>query len=582
MDNKNKRSSLRKEFLKNFEEKDFFSCYQKAESIIKLYEKEEKESLEYCIDLYNLSYIQQNLGKFSIATKYYKKILKILQQEEYDINDKKDIKKLKFIIDIENSLGVCYTKSSKNKKLSMKCFESALSLSKKYLKDIDDTRINILHNIGCSYYDKEQYEDAIYHLLEALSYRREKNIDFIDNLNFLGYSYENLEQYEEAIGYFKQSLDIIKGLFGINSEEYIANIYYISSVYSKMERYDLAIKSYEKACSLIEQRLGDKHPYYADALSKFAENHLKIGKIEDALKIQLKALTIVKETVGEKHMFYATNLKRVGDIYYILEEFEKCLFYYENENKIKEDVIGMYNEEYVNSLLNLINIFIKTNNEEKKEDATNKLLKMVDFDLSKKSYEKAILILCKIYIHNNLINDLYKIYEYYKYTNEIDTFDDMIEKAKKIDEDIINKDKKLNTIFDSYKEDSFENDLEEDFREDIFDGIKNLFDGIKKEIDKIEKRKNEDDDVKANMVEYSDVQDNVPEDNSPIDDAKENIKDIDNVDDNIQEDNDNNPMKNYISEHINNENDTSIQDNDFQDFNTKDNKTEDNDPKENI
>ncbi len=504
MDKKNKRSSLRKEVLKNFEEKDFFSCYQKAENIIKLYENDEKESLEYCIDLYNLAYTQQNLGKFSIATRYYKKILKTLQQEEFDINNKNDIKKLKFIIDVENSLGVCYTKSVRDKNLSLKCFQSALSLSKKYIKDIDDTRINILHNIGASYFDQELYEDAIYYFLEALSYRNEKNLDFIDNLNFLGYSYENLEKYEDAIGYFKQALDIIKGLFGLSSEEYIANIYYISSVYSKMEKYDLAIKSYEKACSLIEQKLGNKHPYYADALSKFAENHLKIGKIEEALKIQLKALSIVKETVGEKHMFYATNLKRVGDIYFILEEFEKCLFYYENENKIKEDVIGIYNEEYINSLLNLINIFIKTDNFEKSKDSTDKLLKMVDFDLSKKSYQNAILILCKIYIHNNLINDLYKFYDYYKYTNEIDTFDDMIDKAKKIDEDIINKDKKLSNIFDNYKEDSFENDIEQDFNEDIFDGIKNLFDGIKKEIDEIEKRKKQIDDKSSTIIEDND------------------------------------------------------------------------------
>ena len=181
-------------------------------------------------------------------------------------------------------------------------------------------------------------------------------------------------------------------------------------------------------------------------------------------------------------MFYASALKRVGDIYYILEDFEKCLFYYENENKIKEDVIGIYNEEYVTSLLNLINIFIKNNSIEKEKTAKDKLLKMVDFDLPKKSYERAILILCKIYIHNNLVNSLYDIYDYYKSVNELDTFDDMIKKAKEIDEDIINKDKKLNAIFNSYQEEEIYDDyIEEDLKEDIFDGIKNLFDGLKNE-----------------------------------------------------------------------------------------------------
>ncbi|WP_317366867.1 tetratricopeptide repeat protein [uncultured Tyzzerella sp.] len=486
MDNKSKRSSIRKDFLKNFKEKDYFSCYENAENIIKLYNREEKESFEYCTDLYNLAYIQQNLGKYSMAIKYYKKILKILDKEPYETDTKEGIEIIKFIVDTENSLGICYFKSTLKQRFSIKCFERALFMAKKYLKDKEETLVNILHNMGSSYYDLQQYEDAIYHFLEELSYRKNKDIDFVDNLNFLGYSYQELKKYDEAIGYFNQALDIIKGLFGINSDEYMTNKYYISSIYSKMGNYDLAIKSYEKACTLIEQKLGNKHPYLAEALSKLAENYLKIDKPHDALKIQLKSLNIVKETVGEKHMFYASALKRVGDIYYILEDFQKCLTYYETENKIKENVIGMYNEEYVTSLLNLINIFVKTNNTQKEEQAKDKLLKMVDFDLPKKSYERALLILCKIYICNNLPSNLYDIYEHYKYVNDIDSFDDMVKKSKDIDEDIINKDKKLNAIFNNYEEEAYEED--DDIKEDIFDGIKNLFDGLKSEIDKIENK----------------------------------------------------------------------------------------------
>ena len=268
-----------------------------------------------------------------------------------------------------------------------------------------------------------------------------------------------------------------------------------------MKQYDLAIKNYEKSCSIIEQKLGDKHPYLAEALSKLAENYLKVDKIEEALKIQLNSLNIIKNTVGEKHMFYASALKRVGDIYYILENYEKCLNYYENENKIKEEVIGIYNEEYINSLLNLINVFIKTNNLDKEKEATNKLLKMIDFDLPKKSYERALLILSKIYMNNEMINNLYNIYNYYQNINN-ETFDDMVKKAKEIDEDIISKEKKLNGMFNIYNEDIEDENVEEELKDNIFDGIKNLFDGIKKEIDRIEKNKTnenyinkEDDDI---------------------------------------------------------------------------------------
>lgn len=487
MDNKNKRLSIRKEILADYEEKDFFSCCEKAEKIIKLYEETEKEPIEYCTDLYNLAFIQQNLGKFSISIKYYKKILKILEKKDYDINNKQDIKRLKFIIDIENSLGVCYTKSTVKQTFAINCFERALSIAKKYLNDDTQIKLNLLHNIGCSYYDIAQYDDAIYHFLEELSIRKTKDIDFVDNLNFLGYSYEKQKKYDDAIGYLLQAIDIVKGLTGLVSEEYISNSYYLASVYFKMGNYNMSIKTYEKICSLIEQRLGQKHPYVSETLTKLAESYLKTNQIEQALKIQLKALNIVKETVGEKHIFYASNLKRVGDIYYILDDYEKALFYYETENKIKKEVMGIYNEEYVNSLLNYINILIKNNNFEKQQQCSQTLLKMIDFDLPKKSYEKAILILCKIYIYNNMANELYNIYDYYRNVAKIDTFDDMVLKSKEIEEDIIQKENKLNAIFENYDDNTIEEDFTEDLKEDIFDGIKNLFDGIKKEIDKIGK-----------------------------------------------------------------------------------------------
>lgn len=507
--NKNKRASLRKEFLESYKAKDYLASIDNLENILKLYNEEEKETIEYCTDLYNLAYIQQMLGKFSLSINYYKKLLKILDKKEYDVNNKEDIERIDFIVSIENCLGVCYGKSSIKQTFSINCFERALNLTKKYLmnKDLKDKDLyterflNTLHNIGSSYYDIGQYEDAIYYFLEELSNRSSQgNIERVDNLNYLGYCYEKLKKYDDAIGYFKQALDIIKVLFSLTSEEYIANVYYIASVYSKMGDYDKAIKNYEIACNLLEQKLDKKHPYVAEAFSKLSDNYLKADRAQDALDIQLKSLNIVKETVGEKHMFYASALKRTGDIYYILGNYEKALFYYETENSIKEEIIGIYNEEFVNSLLNLINVYVKTNKKDKEEEAKNKLLKMVDFDLPKKSYEKALLVLCKIYITNDLAKELYDIYENYKYVNDTDSFDDMIKKAKDIEEDIIEKNKTLDNIY----EEEEEIDELEDFREDIFDGIKNLFDGIKEEIDKMERKQKKEENKEDNHQEKED------------------------------------------------------------------------------
>ena len=143
---------------------------------------------------------------------------------------------------------------------------------------------------------------------------------------------------------------------------------------------------------------------------------------------------------------------------------------------------------------------------------------MVDFDLPKKSYEKAVLILCKIYIYNNMSNQLYNVYDYYRNVAKTDTFDDMVLKSKEVDEDIIQKESKLNAIFEIYEDNHFEeDDFDDDLKEDIFDGIKNLFDGIKKEIDKIEKNKTQqqtqNDDLKTEHIDTQSQQQNKKEDN---------------------------------------------------------------------
>ena len=485
MKNSNEIEELRKELLDSFKEDDIFSSCDLAEKIIKLYEEDEKNSYEYCQDLYNLGVVQQKIGKYNLAVKYYKKITQILKKEAYDMANAEDSRNLKLIIDAENSIGVCYSKSAIRKSLALGSFEKAKALYKANFKTIDKQLIEITHNIGCAYYDMEKYDDAIYYHLEELAYRKEKDLHYIDNINFLGYSFEKKKDYTKAILYFSQALEIIKGLEGINSEEYISNLYYLSGVYFKQKDYQMAIKSYIEVSKLIEEKLGAEHPYVAEAFTRLAQSYLKDGDIEKALNIQLKSLNIIKQTVGEKHIYYSTALKRVADIYSILKDYEKAKYYYEKEYEIKEEVIGPYSDESVSSLLDNINIYIKTNDFEKEEKATEKLLKMVDFDLPKNSYKRALLILAKIYIINGRGKEIYDIYDIYKDLDRKATFDDMVQYAKEIDEDITSKEEKINSMFENYEDE--EEDYDDYEEESLIEDIRGLFDGIKGEIEKIDK-----------------------------------------------------------------------------------------------
>lgn len=527
MNNKNKRISLRNDFLKNFNENDYYSCSENMEAILKLYNQDEKNDMEYYTDLYNSAYIQQAIGKYSLAITYYKKLLKCIEQKEYDINNSEELKKLKFLISVENGIGICYTKSTIKQSFSLGCFERALALCKKYFDNNIEDVINIYHNIGCAYFDLEKYENAIYYFLEELSKRKSKDIHFVDNLNFLGYSYEKMGKYEESISYLKKALDILTGLVGMNSEEYMANVNYLSGIYFKNKDYDFCITNYKKSANIIEQRLGSNHPYLAECFSKISDAYFMKGSLNDAMKLQLKSASIIKESVGEKHIFYASSLKKLADICYASNEFEKSLKYYEMEQDIKKDVIGIYNEDYVNCLLNLINLYIKLGEKEKEQEVTETLVKMVDFDLNRNSYIKALLIMVKIYIENDdkqnpsneVSTKIYGIYEYYKNVSD-KSFDEMLKLAQEIDEDILSKDK----IF----EENLENleDLEdyEDDEDDIFDGLINLFDKLKSDIDSAIKKENNDTQYNENInddIQDKNINQNMNENFSQDDDKQD-------------------------------------------------------------
>lgn len=487
MDNIDNIIALRKSCLDAFKDGDYYSSISDAEKIIKLYNN--YNSYEYYVDLYNLGLIYQKTGKVSMAKKIYKKIINLLKEKEFDINNKDDLKKVYILVETKNSIGICYNKVGILKlSLALSSFEGALSLARKYFKEDKNKILRIMHNIGCVYYDIEKFDEAIDYHLKELSLRNEKNTDYIDNLNFLGYDYEGIKDYKNAILYLKKALIIIKGLSGINSEEYISNLYYLGAVYVKNQDYTSAYKIYEEACNLIEQKLGAMHPYLAEALTRFAGVNIKLEKYNDALKIQLKSLSLIQKSVGENHIYYAANLKRVGDIHYLKEEYDKALPYYESETLIKKEIIGIANEEYVNSILNLINVKIKVLNDDSYIEFEQQILKLIDFEFSIDSYLKYLLILAKIYISNNMLDKVADIYIFYNKIEENVSYEEMLEKVNDVEEDILVKDFKLMPREEEHLDKEYTQ-----VEENIFESIKSLLDDVKTEIEKYKDDKNEKD-----------------------------------------------------------------------------------------
>lgn len=500
MNNKNEINKLRKEFMQSYKENDIFSATENLEKLVKLYSNK-LTNYEHSLDLYNLGLLYQKSEKYLMCQKVFQKVIKLLEKKEYDFKNQEDLKILELIIDTKNSLGICYNKMGALKyNLALECFKEALNLSKVYFEENKKKYLKILHNIGCLYYDLERYEDAIYYHLEELSLRQENSQDFIDNLNFLGYDYEAIENYEISVGYFKKALEMIKGIEGINSEDYMNNTYYLASVFVKMCDYEKAIKYYKKACNCIEQRMGEKHQFFAQAISNLANCYIITKKFKEALNLQIKANKITEDNIGKNSIIYSSGLKKIGDIHYMNEEYEKSILYYKEEVEIQKSLTNEKNKEYINSVLNLINVYIKLGKEDYKifED---KILNLIKTDFPKNSYKKVLLTLVKIYIENNSADSLYKIFEYYKEIDSTHSFDEMLKLAENIEEDILYKEK--NYVYKNSNKDtsSLANSSINDFKAFLED-IKREISQFNEDIDIYEEI--EDDDINKDIDENED------------------------------------------------------------------------------
>ncbi len=492
MENRQKINALRKEFLKEYENKDFFSATETLEKIIKLYKKIDDE-VEYCSDLYNLGLLYQKSERYALAQKIYKKILKTLENKQFNPENTKDCQKLEILIDTFISDGICYAKLNYNSHAALNSFETALKMTKKYLPKKAKKISKILHNIGTIHYEKRRYDDAIYYHLESLALKKEKDLDYVDNLNFLGYSYEHIENYENAIGYLAQALEIIKGLKGISSKEYLSNLYYLGSVYFKAKDYKNCIKVYTKASELIKEKLTENHPYFPEILMKIADCYLEMKNYKDALDIQLKATNIIKKTVGDNHAFYADALANLAEIFFNLGDLEKAVSYHQKELKIKKEILGNKNVEYINSLLNFIERVLAFNTKISVKQMQEELFDLYNLELNKKCFKKILLILCKIYIKFDKVKLLEDVLECYTKIVPNATFSTMLNDAAELKEIFVYKEEFY------FENEVAENDYVGSFREvesRIFDGIKNVFEGIKKQIED----ENEDDDENNEKV----------------------------------------------------------------------------------
>lgn len=176
-----------------------------------------------------------NSNKYGSQAKYYLGYISY-EQDDYDsANERFD--EINDPEILEEKLS--YYQADLNFKLGN--FDKAIAMAKKQLPKSDRREVSELNKIiGESYFNLEQYQEAIPYLKEYKGKRGKwNNTDFY----LLGYSYYKIGAFEQAIGQFNK---IVNGTNAVAQNAY----YHLAECYLKLDKKSEALNAFKNAASM--------------------------------------------------------------------------------------------------------------------------------------------------------------------------------------------------------------------------------------------------------------------------------------------------------------------------------------------
>lgn len=214
----------------------------------------------------------------------------------------------KSIAQAYNDLGIIFY-DKENYDTAIYLYEKAIEIRQKLR---DDLGIAKLHNkIGVVYQKQGVFDKALQQQFEALRlFEKEKNDFGISySLNNLGILNQNLGAYDKAIEYHKKSL-IIKEKINdkIGAAGSLVNI---GNIYFLTKDYVLAEKTFLEAVAICRQLNNDE--YLSNALNNIGKLYIGTQNFTKAIDVIKESLFIRKKLEDSKGM--ASCYNNLGDIY---------------------------------------------------------------------------------------------------------------------------------------------------------------------------------------------------------------------------------------------------------------------------
>jgi CHAT domain-containing protein/Tfp pilus assembly protein PilF len=188
---------------------------------------------------------------------------------------------------------------------------------------------SLYQNMGQTYVHMADYGKALTYFNKALAIADENleaghpNILSI-NMN-IGYVYEKNKDYKNALKYYELSLPT-----ELNNPSVIKTYTNLASLYNAVKQPDQADLYYNKAINVAIDIFGADHPETGLLYTRYGYFLTSENKEEKSISWIRKALAISLKNYGNKSREVSNNLTYIGNYYFIKNDFDQALKYYQD------------------------------------------------------------------------------------------------------------------------------------------------------------------------------------------------------------------------------------------------------------
>lgn len=180
----------------------------------------------------------------------------------------------------------------------------ALRITRKTLGRSHRTVAQIMCHIACLYFEAGElfsaqatFEDALEIYREAFATEDDRDAcmaQMTETLCNIGSIQNKRKNYAGAIGYFREALDLQRGIMGHDHPRVIASLDNLGYSFSKNKSYNQALTCYKEMLSAQLSQQGEFTLDYCDTLKKQTLIYQKLKNLDGAIKATKKALGKVK------------------------------------------------------------------------------------------------------------------------------------------------------------------------------------------------------------------------------------------------------------------------------------------------